>query len=51
MNFEEAIMRIQEVLAEAISESAIDGILLDSELLLRDVAMVEELLPAQDAQL
>ena len=51
VDVEETIIRIQEAVAEPASAGCIEGILLRSELLLRDVVMIEGLLPVQDGQL
>ena len=48
---EAAIVRIQQVLAEPLNESGVEWILLQSELVLRDTMVVEELLPVQDGQM
>ena len=53
MDVEDAIARIQEAVAELAagpSASFVEGILFYAELLLRDVLMIEDLLPEQDGQ-
>lgn len=54
LDVEDAIARIQEAIAEvavASSESFVEGILFNSELLFRDVLTIEDLLPEQDGQI
>ena len=50
VDVEETIIRIQEAVAEPANAGCIEGILLRSELLLRDVVMIEGLLPVQDGR-
>ena len=50
LDVEEAIARIEVAASGAVSESTVEGIILQAELLLRDVIFIEDLLPPRDGE-